>query len=86
MASNMSVHGQFAWRYVPTKILLHHEISKQKFHAKNVEDEAIHEALRGFLFTTFEGLFLKNVLWNHSIDIYCPLNRSFFWSFFDSFR
>jgi len=46
MASNMSVQGQFAWRYVPTKILLHYEIPKQKFHAKNVEDEAIHEALK----------------------------------------
>jgi tetratricopeptide (TPR) repeat protein len=49
-------------------------------------DKIIKMDPRGFLFTTFEGYFLKNVLCNHPIDIYFPLKRSHFWSFFDSFR
>jgi len=33
---------------------------------------------RGFLFTAFEGVFLRNAPSNHPLDIHFPLNRSIF--------
>jgi len=44
-----------------------------RYNLKNID-----EVERGFLFTTFEAVFLRIALFNYDYDIHFPLNRSYF--------